>query len=196
MSDVNNDAGWEPIDGAEPPERMDLDDLALIDELTHPIRGTIARRLKEPHTVAELAELLDVPVTRLYHHVNRLEENGLIRVVATRRVGAVTERRYHVTALGFGIDRRLLEDADPEALAKAMSALFDFAKLGMQKYIASGGLSADPDGHSSFLSLGKVSVTPEGRQTLMAALREIAKEHEADEGGEPLALFIAAYPEI
>lgn len=196
MSDANDDAGWEPIDGAEPSERMDLDDLALIDELTHPIRGTIARRLKEPLTVAELAELLDVPVTRLYHHVNRLEENGLIRVVATRRVGAVTERRYQVTALGFHIDRRLLEDADPEALAKAMSALFDFAKLGMQKYIAAGGLSTDPDDPSSFLSLGKVSLTPEGRQKLMATLHEFVEEYESDEGGEPLAVFIAAYPEI
>ena len=84
----------------------------LMAEVTHPIRGRILRRLKEPHTVAEVAESLDAPVTRLYHHVNKLEQLGLIRVVATRRVAAVTERRYQVVARSYRIHRDMLDTMD------------------------------------------------------------------------------------
>ena len=85
-----DDEGWQAVDGLEPQmERRDLSDLDLMSEVTHPIRGMILRRLKEPRTVADLAALLDVPITRLYHHVNRLVDAGLIRVVATRQVADV-----------------------------------------------------------------------------------------------------------
>ena len=67
----------------EPDERMVFDDLEFLDDVTHPVRGLLIRRFREPRSVAEVAALLGVPVTRLYHHVNRLAERGVIRPVAT-----------------------------------------------------------------------------------------------------------------
>ena len=194
--DTLGDDGWAAASGDEPAERLELDDLALVAEVTDPIRGRIMRRLKDPHTVAELAELLDAPVTRLYHHVNRLEDHGLIRVVATRRVGAATERRYQVVAKSFTIAHHLLGDPDPRALARAMGSLFDVAKLGLQKMVEGGGMQgvAEPEEHS-FLSLGEIHLTPERRAELLHRLRELAAEYESEDGGEPITLFIAAYPE-
>jgi DNA-binding transcriptional ArsR family regulator len=186
--------GWSAIAG-EPAELFEMDDLALIDEVTHSVRGMIMRRLKEPHTVAELAELLDVPVTRLYHHVNRLEQLGLIRVVATRRVGAATERRYQVVAKSFALAPHLFDDGDSRALAKAMAALFDVAKIGLQKMVEGGGLRAADRKERSFLSLGEVHLGPDRLAELVHRLRELVEEYESEEDGEPATLFIAAYPE-
>ncbi len=59
------DDGWTPVpDCGEPADRYMLQDLDLISEVTHPVRGLVLRRLRQPLTVAELAALLDVPITR------------------------------------------------------------------------------------------------------------------------------------
>jgi DNA-binding transcriptional ArsR family regulator len=187
--------GWVITFDDEPAERLDLEDLGLVAEVTNPIRGRMMRRLKDPHTVAELAELLDVPVTRLYHHINRLEDHGLIRVVATRRVGAATERRYQVVAKSFAIAHHFFDDPDSHELAQAMGALFDVAKIGMEKLIESGGLRGVELEERSFLSLGEVSLTPDRRAELIHRLRDLVAEFESEEDGEPMTVFIAAYPE-
>jgi DNA-binding transcriptional ArsR family regulator len=189
------DAGWSSITDDEPAELFEIDDLGLMDEVTHPMRGKVMRRLKQPHSVAELAELLDVPVTRLYHHINLLEEHGLIRVVATRRVGAATERRYQVTATSFTIAHHLLNDPDSRALAKAMTALFDVAKLGMQNMVEGGGLRNVEQENHSLLSLAEVRLTPERRAELLHRLHGLAKEFTSEDEGEPVTMFFAVYPE-
>ena len=52
--------GWSPTDTAgEPDDVFELPDLATMHEVTHPIRGTILRRLRHPHTVAEVAAAMN-----------------------------------------------------------------------------------------------------------------------------------------
>jgi DNA-binding transcriptional ArsR family regulator len=196
------DDGWVPVAGVDgPDERLDLDDLGLLADVTHPVRGKLLRRLKHPRTVAELAALLDVPVTRLYHHVNRLEQLGLVRVVATRRVGAVTERRYQVAARSIGVSHELVETSDAGEMADAMGSLFDVAKVGLQREIESGahlGLARlDLD---STLSLAELRLSPDRRRELIARLEDIIGDFSSDAAddepaGETMILFIAAYPQ-
>ena len=193
---------WEPVAGAtEPDERLEFHDLDLLAEVTHPIRGGILRRLKQPRTVAELAELLDVPVTRLYHHVNRLEQHGLVRVVATRRVAAVTERRYQVVARSYNVAKELFDSMDEREMSMALGSLFDVAKHGLQREIESGGFQdiVDPDAHS-ILSLGELHLSPERRAALMQRLTEVVGDFTSDRDEDApdatrVALFVAAYPE-
>ena len=194
--------GWETLPGCgSPAEQMDLDDLDLLAEATHPIRGAILRRLKSPRSVADLADLLDAPITRLYHHVNRLTDLGLIRVVAVRRVGAATERRYQVAAKSFHVDEELLTSTDPRELSIALSSLFDVAKLGFQRYIEAGGMGAAPlDEERSTLSLGEVHLSDARRRELMAELTELVRRYpsdvdEDDPDGSHVTLFVAAYEE-
>lgn len=192
---LDEDSEWSSCVDDECAEKFEMDDLSLLDDVTHPIRGMIVRRLKDPRTVAELAELLDVPVTRLYHHVNRLEDRGLIRVVATRRVGAVTERQYQVVAKSFRIARQFFDNPESGELAKAMGSLFDVAKIGLQKMVEGGGLVGVDVRENSFLSLGEVSLTPARRAELFHRLEEFVSEYESEPDGEPTTLFVAAYRE-
>ena len=178
-----------------------LQDLDLISEVTHPVRGLILRRLRQPLTVAELAALLDVPITRLYHHVNRLTDLELIRVVATRQVAAVTERRYQVVARSFSIDSELLHSTDQRELAVALCSLFDVARLGFQRYIESGGMTdVDRDHERSALSLAEVRLSPDRHSELITRVTELVTEFqsdvdETDPNGTPVTLFVAAYEE-
>lgn len=198
------DEGWLPVEGAtEPADKMEIHDIDVMLEATHPIRGLVLRRLKHPHTVAEVAAAMQVPVTRLYHHVNRLVDAGLIRVVATRQVAAVTERRYQVTARSFGLHRDVFESSDRKELALAMGSIFDLAKIGLQRLIESGGYDevdpGDESGHSA-ISLGEIHLTDERRRELMQRLESLFQEFTpagSEEGPDttPITLFVAAFPE-
>jgi DNA-binding transcriptional ArsR family regulator len=59
------------------------------------LRTRIVVLLREhAHSITELAELLDLPKGTVGHHVKVLEKAGLVRVVRTRKVRALTERYY------------------------------------------------------------------------------------------------------
>jgi DNA-binding transcriptional ArsR family regulator len=193
---------WIPTGAAEPADELAVDDLGLIDEVTHPVRGKLFRRLKTPRSAAELAQLLDVPVTRLYHHLNRLEARGLIRVVATRRAGAVTERRYQVVAKSMRLDESVIPGLDPADLARAAGALFDGAKLGLQRAIETGRLSTQGGAERSLLSFNEITLDSEQRIELIARLKALIDEFDAlgtDTGdaaggdGARFTLFAAAF---
>lgn len=193
---------WVSEPGCEPPAVVrSLADLDLLSELTHPTRSQIVRALKQPRTVAQVAQLLDMPVTRLYHHINRLESLGFIRVVATRRVAAVTERRYQVAAKSWQIDQELFETSDRRELAVALGSLFDVSKLAFQREVESGGYDEipDPDTHS-FLSRGQVVLSTARRIELLHRLAELCDEFSSDvEEDDPdanrMEIFVAAFPE-
>ena len=61
-------------------------------------------------STTELAAKLDLPKGTVGHHVKVLEKAGLIQVVSTRRVRALTEKLYGRTARLF-----LFESADTDA---------------------------------------------------------------------------------
>ena len=194
--------GWTPAPGVgEPEEVYELQDLDLLTHVTHPVRGAVLRRLREPRTVAEVADAMAVPVTRLYHHVNKLEQAGLIRVIATRQVAAVTERQYQASGRSFRIARSLFETSDDRELSLALSSLFDVAKLGFQRTVESGRYHDDPhiDEHS-FLSLGDLALSPGRRHELVKRLAALVEEFRSDlelddPAAEHVALFISTYPE-
>lgn len=194
--------GWEPVDGIGPPiERRELDDLDLMAEVTHPVRGGILRRLKQPRTVADLAELLDVPITRLYHHVNRLADAGLIHVVATRQVAAVTERRYQTVAKSFGVGADLLGSTDRRELSAALGSLFDVAKLGFQRYVESDGFSMeDHTDQHSVLTLSAIHLSDERRVELLQRITDLVEEFPSDlpdddPAATTLHFFVSVNPE-
>lgn len=188
---------WEPTGAGEPAEEITLDDLDVLDDLTHPLRSAVFRRLKQPHSAAELASALGVPVTRLYHHLNRLEQNGVIRVVATRRSGAATERRYQVVARSFQLSEHILDHYEPADVARTMGALFDFAKLRLQREIEVGGLGDRSPDHDALLVLNELNLVAADRDRLLARLREVVDEFSPLDGeaadATRVSLFIAAH---
>lgn len=201
---------WQSTGAPAVLDELVLDDLDTLAEVTHVVRGPIFRRLKSPRSAAELAAEMDVPVTRLYHHLNALEARGLIRVVATRRVGAVTERRYQVVARSLRLDDDEIADLDPRELAQAFGGLFDVAKVGLQREIEAGTFRADADQDNALLRLNELRLDPDRQVELLARLGalidEFAADHpddvdadDTDDGpdrptGGRFALFIVAHP--
>lgn len=105
-------------------EQMEIDDIEVFEVLNNPLRFRILRRLAEPKSVREVAEELGVPPTRLYYHVNLLEEAGVVAVVETRKVGAMLQKVYQTRAKGFRPSPELSRgDHEPGELAKAAAGV-------------------------------------------------------------------------
>jgi DNA-binding transcriptional ArsR family regulator len=91
-----------------PAADYEADDVLVVREperlraLGHNVRHEIVVRLREhARSVSELAEELELPKGTVGHHVKVLEDAGLVRVVRTRQVRAVTEKFYGRTARLF-----------------------------------------------------------------------------------------------
>jgi DNA-binding transcriptional ArsR family regulator len=72
----------------------------VLETLYDPLRYRVFRLLEDPRTVPELAGEVDVPANRLYYHVRRLVENGLIEAVPATG----TERVYQAKRIRFSGD--------------------------------------------------------------------------------------------
>lgn len=76
-------------------ETLVVDDAERLRALADDLRVKIVTLLRErAQSTTELAELLGLPKGTVGHHVKVLERAGLIRVVRTRQVRAVTEKYY------------------------------------------------------------------------------------------------------
>ena len=133
---------WQDLTGGAPlSEVAELESTDKLEELMHRVRGPLLRHLRTPHSAAELAAELDVPVTRLYHHLNVLESGGFIEVVATRRVGAALERRYRAIARGFRVGPDAVRDAGD--LARALASVLDSTRADLVGAVESGAIVAE-----------------------------------------------------
>lgn len=190
------DGGWEHNEGV-PPQLAELviTDIAVVDEFAHPTRMRLLMLLREPATVAELAARLEVPTTRLYHHVARLEELGLVHVIETRKVRSVTEKRYRSTALGYRFDRDTATTLDPAALQRVVSSIFDIAKGELTRAVDGGlDLGGDITGTAT-VRLEHLRLTPTRRADLLRRLGALIEEFEDDDpDGTPFVTMLAAFP--
>jgi predicted ArsR family transcriptional regulator len=141
IDDAADPDGWLDLTGGAPlPELAELDSTDKLEELMHRVRGPLLRHLRTPHSAAELAVELDVPVTRLYHHLKVLESAGFIEVVATRRVGAALERRYRAIARGYRVGPDAVRDAGD--LARSLAAVLDSTRADLVAAVESGAIDA------------------------------------------------------
>ena len=114
MSPVAPDYEAEDVLVVDDPERF----RALADEL----RARIVLMLRErAYSTSELADVLGIPKGTVGHHLKVLERAGLIRVVRTRQVRAVTEKYYGRVARLFLIQG----EHDPNAYAAPLRQAAD-----------------------------------------------------------------------
>jgi DNA-binding transcriptional ArsR family regulator len=90
-------------------EELVVTDPTVLETLYDPLRYRVFRLLEEPRTVAEVAQEVGVPANRLYYHVRRLVENGLVdQVPATG-----SERVFRAKQVRFTGDVGLPEVGGP-----------------------------------------------------------------------------------
>ena len=110
-------------------------DVAVLDAVGDELRLEILRLVGErPASTAQLARTLDRPKGTVGYHVKVLERAGLVRVVRTRRVRAVTEKLYGRTETDlstFGVVQARMLEADAEHFVRRLQELAEeFAAAG------------------------------------------------------------------
>jgi DNA-binding transcriptional ArsR family regulator len=105
----------------------DLDDVLVVEDakqlraLAHDLRARIVGLLRErAASTTELATALGLPKGTVGHHLKVLESAGLVRVVRTRKVRALTEKFYGRVARLFVLKG---DEAPEELRGGAISAL-------------------------------------------------------------------------
>jgi DNA-binding transcriptional ArsR family regulator len=135
-------------------------------------------------STSELAEKLGLPKGTVGHHVKVLEKAGLIRVVRTRKVRAVTERYYGRTARLFLF--KSSDDAGSEGVRDVAAASL--------RTVAEEMLPSADDDRATFAVL-RVRLTDADARRFERRLEKLYREfRDADDpSGDPYGLVAALY---
>ncbi len=131
-------------------------------------------------TTSQLAEALGQPKGSVGHHLKVLEEAGLIRIVKTRQVRAMTEKYYGRTA-------RLFDFHDPEGY---VSGVRNFYRTVMDEYREPFPESDFPD---DVLTLGRARVSASRAAEFGRRVEALVEEFRDEESvsGEDVYGFLA-----
>lgn len=152
---------------------LEVDDPAVLAALYDPVRYRIFRALETPRTMAELANEVGRPANRLYYHVGRLLDTGLVRQVDVRHSGRHSERVFARAAerVRFTGD---LQAGSGSGLLGAIAEELDEA------------IERAPAGErEGAVSYHVVSLTPERARELERRLRELVDEFEREVARAP-----------
>jgi DNA-binding transcriptional ArsR family regulator len=183
----------------EPAEEFPIDDLETLGIIIGEPRIEIIEMLRQPLSVAELAGKMDVPRTRLYHHIKMLEEVGAIVVVDERRAGAMTEKIYQVAAKSFQPSEKFLESAAPKEQAEAiLDSVFSITKTDFLRAVERKLVSMKDAEQARRLTIARhlFTLTPERITELVTRLEELLSEFkdEETEDTEPFGLLVVGHP--
>lgn len=89
-----------------------IQDLETLKVISHPMRLDLVKLFKKPRTVKQVSALIDTVPTKLYYHVNLLEQHGILNVTETNIVSGIIEKTYQVSARRFRVDEAMLGSAD------------------------------------------------------------------------------------
>jgi DNA-binding transcriptional ArsR family regulator len=174
-----------------PSPDYEADDVLVVREveqlraLGDDLRGQIVVLLRErARSTTELAQALGLPKGTVGHHVKVLEKAGLIRVVRTRQVRALTEKLYGRTARLFLF--KSSDDADGEDVRNVAAASLRTAVEEM--------LPLDDDDRTTFAVL-RVRLTEADARRFVRRLDKLTEDFIAADhpDGEPYGLAEALF---
>ena len=188
------------------PEHI-ISDWETVKVITHPLRMRIMEALShEPRTVKDVAAQVEMAATKLYYHVNLLEQHDLIRVVDSHVVSGIIEKFYQVAAYGFQLDRDLLpggSNEHREAAQGLFDSIFDSTRQDVMAAVRTGEVSfrADSEPQQRILMARHVLRIPQERvaeyyDKLEAFLQEFAdSEHLESAPSDPVfGLTVIMHP--
>jgi DNA-binding transcriptional ArsR family regulator len=197
------------IESNDPPatQRADIFTIANLETLrmlTDPLRmrlmSAFADQPETPQTVKKLASQLEVRPTRLYYHVNLLEEHGLIKVASSRVVSGIIEKSYIPAARSINIDQELLKvsPAGREATAATIGALMQATAVEIGASLDSAAAASEDDRRQMHIGKSGAHLTPEAHAEFFKRLNELLDEFTDKYGTRDQApnraLFVAYYP--
>jgi DNA-binding transcriptional ArsR family regulator len=130
----------EPTGSFEPAPQFTITSLETLKVFSDPLRQQIIEALLDgAKTVKQIASELDIAPTKLYYHVNLLEEHKLIQVTDTRIVSGIIEKHYQASARRFSIERSLLTPGEVNGVVDAaLDAMLDPIRAEIHRGLNSG----------------------------------------------------------
>lgn len=165
-----------PYEPGEGMLALDIDQARLLSDET---RSALITLLAErPATTAQLADALGRPKGTVGHHLKAMEAAGLIKVVRTRKVRALTEKYYGRVARTY-LFPNVDEGPQPDFMVEAM-----------------GEMRVPRDGETAFFTLRHARLSVDQLEEFGRRLQLLAEEFAAARrGGTTVHGFIAGvYP--
>ncbi|MFF5249047.1 ArsR/SmtB family transcription factor [Streptosporangium sp. NPDC000095] len=173
-----------------------LEQIEQAEALLKPQRIEVLRQLAEPRSCTEVAALLDQTPQRVYYHVKRLVEAGLVTQVTERRVRGIHEGVYQASARSYWLSPRLVGRIGlrPTGNELGLGYLLDL----MEEVQADiGALDRTAPELPSVGVSGEIRVLPERRQEflneLQTTLQDLFTRYGGAEG-DAFKLAVACYP--
>jgi len=188
----------------EPAEEMVISNLESLKVMADSNRLRIVEVLAhKPLTVKQIAHQLATSPTKLYYHINLLEEHGFIVVTSSRIVSGIIEKQYRAAAISLKIDRSLLSFGGgnlSEGIDTLLSAVFEAARDDIRRGIRSGVIKlgeGNSEENNTVLGRTLVRMAPEQfksfRDKFVALIKEFdtlgTKESEYQAYGMTVALY-------
>jgi DNA-binding transcriptional ArsR family regulator len=178
-----------------------LDDIEQAEALLKPARVDVLRRLAEPRSCTEVATELDQTPQRVYYHVKRLVDAGLVEQVSERRIRGINEGLYQATAHAYWLSPRLVgrigtrQTRDQLSLGYLLDLMEEVqGEVAALDETAGTGLAGDLP---SIGVSGEIRVAPRRRQEFLDDLRDTLQNLFARYGGDEGDAFrvaLACYP--
>lgn len=198
----------EPL-GFVPQAALVVDDLETLRVIADPLRLRImeafARDADTPQTVKRVAATLGEGATKLYYHVNLLEERGLLVVTESRVVSGIIEKRYQPVARAITVDRSvLMSGGDPavtDAMGATIGAILTSTHDDLTDGLRSGRILAGPEApvhRRAVIGKTLARLSPDRAAAFTERLQALIAEFDAEESADPdviaYALLVACYP--
>jgi DNA-binding transcriptional ArsR family regulator len=173
-----------------------LERIEQAETLLKPQRIDVLRQLAEPRSCTEVASRLDQTPQRVYYHVKRLVDAGLVTQVAERRVRGIHEGIYQASARSYWMSPRLVGHLGLRRRQDELSLgyLLDLVEE-VQADIA--GLDRTRPELPSIGVSGEIRVRPEQRQEFLDDLKSVLQDLFTRYGGaegDAFKLAVACYP--
>ncbi len=193
---------------SEPIGSYQISDLEQVKALAHPLRMRILETLvvSPPMTTKQVAERLGEKPTRLYHHVDKLEKVGLIRLTHTRQNRGATEKYYEAIARSFRAGAELFSDdstgEQEAAFVPMIRTIFDTTTNELMR-LATAQESASLVDDEGVLSYIEMHLTQDEVDKVQAKLQDVLEylqnsddpaQKPGDEGLRKYRLTLAYYP--
>lgn len=193
-------------------ERMVIKDVETLKAISDPLKIQILEAmLGGPRTVKQIAADLNMPTTKLYYHMNVLEERGLVQVVDTRIVSGIIEKIYYITALSITVDPALFlpsNTENTEGLEMVLISVLDSTRQDIMQSVKAGLISLPKDTAAEdapeqkvtkFMLFKQVSRLPQDKfaefvHRLEALLQEMTDAETENPDDQNYALMLAFYP--
>jgi DNA-binding transcriptional ArsR family regulator len=173
-----------------------LERIEQAETLLKPRRIEVLRQLAEPRSCTELAAQLEQTPQRVYYHVKRLVDAGLVTQVSERRVRGIHEGIYQATARSYWLSPRLVGTIGRRRAQDELS-LGHLLSLVEEVQADIGALDrAAPELPSVGVS-GEIRLRPEQRQQFLNDLETALQDIFARYGGadgDAFKLAVACYP--